>query len=442
MFFKIEFNQLPFQPAKQQVIYVESEYNEKINLYIQTNYEAIRQHYEFWGWEFCYMPYLAKDLTSSRALDYYAPYSESVAECDIKNDFLLQFMANPQNRTKVPQSLVYYSDAFAEEDACIFRGISLDDERYFEDNEFSSVLQCIERDLDNNDPSRIELRIPAYRRRNIELVKNENSLRSVKELHDKDDDFDDDVIDSNNKTRLRWFAAYKKEVGDSFNETNDADNDLSEDFDEDIRFRSANLNDIDEEDEDDIWDDDCCDFDDDDDIKEHIKTEEFDEETWGLLKEIEQRIRDLKQRGVSAYILEQLINKPEKLSRLEITADYRILLPDYNNMEIQMTPLVKAVYLLFLRHPEGIVFKHLMDYRDELKEIYKKIKGDRWIISQRRSIEDVTDPMKNSINEKCARVREAFVTRFDERLAKHYIITGERGEAKRIALPQELVKWE
>ena len=125
-----------------------------------------------------------------------------------------------------------------------------------------------------------------------------------------------------------------------------------------------------------------------------------------------------------------------------ITSDYRILLPDYNNMEIQMTPLVKAVYLLFLRHPEGIIFKHLMDYRDELKDIYKKIKGDRWIFTQTRSVNDATNPMKNSINEKCARVREAFVTRFDERLAKHYIITGERGEPKRITLPQDLIEWE
>ena len=179
-----------------------------------------------------------------------------------------------------------------------------------------------------------------------------------------------------------------------------------------------------------------------DDFDDYVKAEIPDEETRDLLKELEWRISDLKQRGVSAYVLERLINKPEKLSSLVITADYRILLPDYNNMEIQMTPLVKAVYLLFLRHPEGIVFKHLMDYRDELKEIYKKIKGDRWIISQRRSIEDVTDPMKNSINEKCARVREAFVTRFDERLAKHYIITGERGKPKRITLPQELIEWE
>ena len=147
MFFKIEFNQLPFQPAKQQVIYVENEYNETINRFIQTNYEAIRQHYEFRGWEFCYMPYLAKGLTSVGAADYYAPYSEGAAECDFKSDFLLGFMANPQNISKVPPSLVYYSDAFAEEDACIFRGISLDDESFFDTKNLSAVLEAILDDI-------------------------------------------------------------------------------------------------------------------------------------------------------------------------------------------------------------------------------------------------------------------------------------------------------
>ena len=34
----------------------------------------------------------------------------------------------------------------------------------------------------------------------------------------------------------------------------------------------------------------------------------------------------------------------------------------------------KAVYLLFLNHPEGILFKHLPDYREELTEIYVKLK--------------------------------------------------------------------
>ena len=59
-----------------------------------------------------------------------------------------------------------------------------------------------------------------------------------------------------------------------------------------------------------------------------------------------------------------------------------------------------------------------------------------------QSIEDVTNPMLNSINEKCARIRGAFVSQFDDHMARHYYIDGLRGEAKRIALPRDLVVWE
>ena len=107
-----------------------------------------------------------------------------------------------------------------------------------------------------------------------------------------------------------------------------------------------------------------------------------------------------------------------------------------------MEPLVKAIYLLFLRHPEGILFKYLPDYREELTQIYLKLKplgmSDRVL----QSIEDVTNPLLNSINEKCARIRGAFVAQFDNRLAQHYYIKGKRGEAKKVPLPRDLVIWE
>ena len=140
--------------------------------------------------------------------------------------------------------------------------------------------------------------------------------------------------------------------------------------------------------------------------------------------------------------MEQLIHPDDRLSRLVITKDYRLLLPDYNDMEIKMEPLVKAVYLLFLAHPEGILFKHLPDYREELTEIYVKLKP--YGLSERvvQSIEDVTNPMLNSINEKCARIRGAFVGQFDDHMARHYYIDGPRGEAKKISLPRDLVVWE
>lgn len=161
-----------------------------------------------------------------------------------------------------------------------------------------------------------------------------------------------------------------------------------------------------------------------------------------LIEEVKDRIRKLRQRGISEYILEQLIHPDDRTSRLVITSDYRLLLPDYNNMEIKMEPLVKAVYLLFLKHPEGIMFKCLPDYRKELTEIYVKLKpyglSDRVV----QSIEDVTNPLLNSINEKCSRIRAAFLTEIDTSLLDQYIIIGKSGEAKKIALPRDLVVWE
>lgn len=167
-----------------------------------------------------------------------------------------------------------------------------------------------------------------------------------------------------------------------------------------------------------------------------------DEETENLMEEVRERIAKLRLRGIAESILEQLIHPDDRLSKLVVTKDYRIVLPDYQNMEIKMEPIVKAVYLLFLRHPEGIAFKCLPDYREELAEIYNKLRPMGLSDRALQSIEDVTNPLLNSINEKCARIRGAFLGEFDEYMAKYYYIEGKRGEAKKISLPRDLVVWE
>lgn len=130
-----------------------------------------------------------------------------------------------------------------------------------------------------------------------------------------------------------------------------------------------------------------------------------------------------------------------KFSKLTITKNGAVVLSDYGK-EVKLEPIVKAVYLLYLKHPEGIAFKCLPDYREELTDIYVKIKpyglNDRAI----RSIEDVTNPLLNSINEKCSRIKAAFQAEVDASLAEQYYILGKSGEIKKIALPRELVVWE
>lgn len=161
-----------------------------------------------------------------------------------------------------------------------------------------------------------------------------------------------------------------------------------------------------------------------------------------LLEDMDVRVQKLRAEGLNEWTFRGLFKTKAQLSRLVITKDNRILLPDYNDIEVKMEPLVKAVYFLFLKHPEGIRFKELTDYREELLEIYRSLKPLGLNKRTLQSIEDVTNPCLNSINEKCARIRGAFVGQFDKHLAKNYYIDGIRGEAKKITLPRDLVIWE
>ena len=161
-----------------------------------------------------------------------------------------------------------------------------------------------------------------------------------------------------------------------------------------------------------------------------------------LLGEVRERIRKLRAYGIDDAVIEAIMHEDSILPKLLITEDYKVILTGDKSIEVQLEPLVKSLYLLFLHHPEGIIFKDLPDYRQELAEIYNKVRP--WGLTDRalRSIEDVTNPMLNSINEKCARIKKVFVAMLDSSIADQYYIKGTRGDAKKIALPRDLVVWE
>jgi hypothetical protein len=160
-----------------------------------------------------------------------------------------------------------------------------------------------------------------------------------------------------------------------------------------------------------------------------------------LLNDVKQKVRLLRESGVSENEIASLFYIERPLPMLLISKDCRIFLGDKQN-EVHMEPLVRAIYMLFLRHPEGIAFKYLPDYRKELTYLYDKVRP--WGLTERtlQSIEDVTNPTLNSINEKCARIKKAFLNVMQADLAEHYYIKGTRGEPKKIDLPRDLVTWE
>ena len=173
----------------------------------------------------------------------------------------------------------------------------------------------------------------------------------------------------------------------------------------------------------------------------NLKDTKTNDELKQLMEELKYKMQRLKEYGMSEKEIISSLHTNHPLPQLVITRNYKIFLGD-ERREVHLEPLVKSVYLLFLKHPEGIIFKDLPDYRKELALIYNKVRP--WGLTDRtlKSIEDVTNPMLNSINEKCARIRRTFVTMLDSSVAEQYYIKGARGKAKKITLPRELVVWE
>lgn len=348
MIYTLGLRKLPFEPDSHQIIYIDGSGNGEIENLIKYNYFGIRRCFEARGYDFCYIPYLKKELEDFEKIHYNAPYAKNGHAKYITDDnFILKYMQEPLDRDEIPPSLLYYIPDF-KDSSCpdaehLFRGVTITEQSFEQDSVLRKVLNEI-------------------------------------------------IIEINSHSHYS----------------------LDEDRMLDMACEEGNV----------------------------TADDDFDFESRVLMREIEERIERLREKGVKSFIIERLVLNNKRLSRLTITKQNRIYLHDYF-MEINMTPLPKAVFFLFLKHPEGIMFSYLPDYREELLEIYKKLKGPSYNeIEAKKSVWDVTNPLSNSINEKCSRIREAFVSQFDEHFARNYYIDGRRGEAKKIALDRSLVEWE
>lgn len=178
---------------------------------------------------------------------------------------------------------------------------------------------------------------------------------------------------------------------------------------------------------------------------------EIDLETKAILHQIEINIIKLKQSKQFFLIAPKLekafkyLFESEQNNKIDVPAsdiiiddNFKIILPQYQNREINLSHLTKAIYILFLKHPEGILLNELYKYEDELFTIYKTI-----------SYQISLDKMKNSVQELLAndkaifvhfsRIKSAFRENSTNYHSKWYYIQGEKGQKKFIRLPSSKI---
>ena len=408
MKFGIALNNLPFNPDAKQVIYVENLFDEKVNAFIKDNYDVLVAEFNIHGLDFVYLPlyFNADDIETK--VRYYAPYLVSqIKEQDkLCSSFLLDFMVRPENRATVPPSLLFAPKQ--EQSEWVFQGLSLDDmiggkhsvieiaKRVSETIILSHATpgdDCLYREGEKSDDGE-GIR---FRKVSRDDDEREEKCRKAKKTSSGSNLFSEII---------------KKCFGGEAEETPSLEVKEGE-----VMFHRVM-----------------------DETKESfLKGEREIEE---ILKNIQTNVGKLRLMGVALGAIHEFIDEQEPLSPLVITEDLRIFLPLYNNIEIELSAQRKALFFLFLNHPEGIVLQRLEDYHNEFVNYYKQTNNGVLTQKMEESIKKLEEYGNNQVNVLITRIREAFCLKFDERLARNYFISGERGLLYRIPLDRDLVKWE
>ena len=163
-------------------------------------------------------------------------------------------------------------------------------------------------------------------------------------------------------------------------------------------------------------------------------------------------------RGVSSMVMEQvfriidgirlqMIYKNRFVINREVPAlliegrQKNIVFPDMGNLMVRLNPLEKALYLFFLNRNEGVQISHLSDYRDEIFAIYSSISNADNQLTQMIRINDLVNPLSNSVSEKISRIKRKFVDALGDDIAANFIISGENAAPRRIPADRSLIRY-
>jgi hypothetical protein len=182
-------------------------------------------------------------------------------------------------------------------------------------------------------------------------------------------------------------------------------------------------------------------------LKMQIDKELLNNSTKGALRMLIFLIKQMKEYNIPGdplmqkFIADIRQSDTPKLSPLIITNTGKILLKDYGK-EINLTPLQKTVFIFFLLKEDGILFKDLPNYKNDLMSIYSKVSNRSSLDLISNSVNELANPYSNSMSEKCSKIKESFLKCMDDRLARYYYILGDRNEPKKILLNRKLVIFE
>ena len=132
-------------------------------------------------------------------------------------------------------------------------------------------------------------------------------------------------------------------------------------------------------------------------------------------------------------------NCENSVSPIHFDSKFNIILPLYPQIAIKLAPLPKALFILFLLHPEGILLKHIQDYEQELFNIYCAVSGRRNPSVVKRVFKAITDPSGNPLQKNISIIRKSFTSKLCYDIARNYIPAHNRCNAHSIPIESSMV---
>lgn len=127
---------------------------------------------------------------------------------------------------------------------------------------------------------------------------------------------------------------------------------------------------------------------------------------------------------------------------LFIDKNFNIRIDDKDGPSVPLRPLVKVLFILFLRHPEGILLKERDRYRQELEEIYSVISPNTAPEAVSARIGRLVNLQDNSFSEKASVLNARLEALMPAGTADVYKIQGYNGHPRRIPVSPLLIHWE
>lgn len=149
--------------------------------------------------------------------------------------------------------------------------------------------------------------------------------------------------------------------------------------------------------------------------------------------------RGIEYKGLEEWNPKALPAALEMTSALRLADDDHVYLVGLDK-KLDLDPIHRAVYVLFMKHPEGIVYSHLGDYREELHSLYLRFTGTQDLDVVRSRIDLLCDPLDNSKIEKISRINKYIRSLGLGQSEELYTITGPRGQAKKIHLGAHMIE--